>query len=80
MFCLAVVGLAVPHLVPQITQLPCSKTIGLHCFTLASLQCHSLHHHTLQVDLVEIKQEFLKMYHKTLFKMIEGDTSGDYRK
>ena len=34
----------------------------------------------LQVDLVEIKQEFLKMYHKTLYKMIEGDTSGDYRK
>ncbi|CAI7994736.1 Annexin A7 [Geodia barretti] len=33
-----------------------------------------------EVDLVEIKQEFLKMYHKTLYKMIEGDTSGDYRK
>ena len=29
---------------------------------------------------MEIKQEFLKMYHKTLYKMIEGDTSGDYRK
>lgn len=34
----------------------------------------------VQVDMVEIKQEFLKMYHKTLLKMIEGDTSGDYRK
>lgn len=33
-----------------------------------------------EVDMVEIKQEFLKMYHKTLYKMIEGDTSGDYRK
>ena len=34
----------------------------------------------VQVDLVEIKKEFLKMYHKTLYKMIEGDTSGDYRR
>ena len=34
----------------------------------------------LQVDLVEIKAAFLQRYHKTLYKMIEGDTSGDYRK
>lgn len=33
-----------------------------------------------EVDLVEIKKEFLNMYHKTLYKMIEGDTSGDYRR
>lgn len=31
-------------------------------------------------DLVEIKQTFLQKYHKTLFKMIEGDCSGDYKK
>ena len=30
--------------------------------------------------MVEIKQEFLNRYHKTLYKMIEGDTSGDYKK
>lgn len=35
---------------------------------------------SLQVDLVEIKAAFLERYHKTLYKMIEGDTSGDYRK
>ena len=34
----------------------------------------------LQVDMVEIKREFLSKYHKTLSKMIEGDTSGDYRR
>lgn len=34
----------------------------------------------VQVDLVEIKKAFLDRYHKTLYKMIEGDTSGDYRK
>ena len=33
-----------------------------------------------QVDLVEVKRAFLDRYHKTLYKMIEGDTSGDYRK
>lgn len=33
-----------------------------------------------EVDLVEIKAAFLEKYHKTLYKMIEGDTSGDYRK
>jgi len=33
-----------------------------------------------QVDLVEIKKAFLERYHKTLYKMIEGDTSGDYRR
>lgn len=45
---------------------------------------HSMSFHVycgpVQVDMVEIKQEFLKLYHKTLYKMIEGDTSGDYRK
>lgn len=35
---------------------------------------------TCQVDLVEIKTAFLEKYHKTLYKMIEGDTSGDYRR
>ena len=34
----------------------------------------------VKVDLVEIKQEFLNRYHKTVYKMIEGDTSGDYKK
>ena len=34
----------------------------------------------MQVDLVEVKKAFLEHYHKTLYKMIEGDTSGDYRK
>lgn len=33
-----------------------------------------------EVDLVEVKRAFLDRYHKTLYKMIEGDTSGDYRK
>ncbi|XP_020606198.1 annexin-B12-like [Orbicella faveolata] len=31
-------------------------------------------------DLVEIKQTFLQKYHKTLYKMIQGDCSGDYKK
>ena len=34
---------------------------------------------SLQVDLEEVKKEFLKMYHLTLYKMIEDDTSGDFR-
>ena len=33
-----------------------------------------------QVDLVEIKAAFLQKYHKTLYKMIQGDCSGDYKK
>ncbi len=33
-----------------------------------------------QRDLVEIKKAFLDRYHKTLSKMIQGDTSGDYRR
>ena len=33
-----------------------------------------------EVELVEIKQAFLDLYHKTLYTMIKGDTSGDYRK
>lgn len=33
-----------------------------------------------QRDLVEIKQTFLQKYHKTLYKMIHGDCSGDYKK
>ena len=37
-------------------------------------------HTTIQVDLVEVKKAFLERYHKTLYKMIEGDTSGDYRR
>ncbi|XP_019860794.1 PREDICTED: annexin A7-like [Amphimedon queenslandica] len=32
-----------------------------------------------EIDMVEIKREFLNKYHKTLSKMIEGDTSGDYK-
>ena len=35
---------------------------------------------TPKIDLVEIKQKFLELFHKTLGTMIEGDTSGDYRK
>lgn len=35
---------------------------------------------SFQVDLVEIKRAFLDRYHKTLYKMVEGDTSGDYRR
>ena len=34
----------------------------------------------MQVDLFEIKQAFQETYNKTLNKVIEGDTSGDYRK
>eukprot|EP00794_Sanderia_malayensis_P012775 gene12775-14086_t len=33
-----------------------------------------------EIDLVEIKQAFLQKYHKTVYKMIEGDCSGDYKK
>ena len=33
-----------------------------------------------QVDMVEIKKAFFEKYHKTLSMMIEGDTSGDYRR
>uniref|UniRef100_A0A7M5XH86 Annexin n=1 Tax=Clytia hemisphaerica TaxID=252671 RepID=A0A7M5XH86_9CNID len=33
-----------------------------------------------EIDLKEIKTEFLNRYHKTLYKMIEGDCSGDYKK
>jgi len=33
-----------------------------------------------EIDLVEIKGEFLRRYHKTLYKMIQGDCSGDYKK
>jgi len=33
-----------------------------------------------EMDLVEIKQCFLQKYHKTLYKMIQGDCSGDYKK
>ncbi|XP_077999032.1 annexin A5-like isoform X2 [Glandiceps talaboti] len=33
-----------------------------------------------EIDLAEIKQAFLERYLKTLYKMIEGDTSGDYKK
>ena len=33
-----------------------------------------------QIDLVEIKAAFLQKYHKTLYKMIQGDCSGDYKK
>ncbi|XP_064389782.1 annexin A4-like [Halichondria panicea] len=33
-----------------------------------------------EYDLVEIKKEFLTRYHKTAYKMIQGDTSGDYKK
>ncbi len=29
---------------------------------------------------MEIKSAFLARYHKTVYKMIEGDTSGDYKK
>ena len=31
----------------------------------------------LLLDLVEIKRAFLDRYHKTLYKMVEGDTSVD---
>lgn len=33
-----------------------------------------------EVDLESIKAEFEKKYHKTVYKMIEGDCSGDYKK
>jgi annexin A7/11 len=33
-----------------------------------------------EVDLVQIKQEFLRTYHKTLYQWIQSDTSGDYRR
>jgi len=33
-----------------------------------------------EVDMKEIKTEFLNKYSKTLYKMIEGDCSGDYKK
>uniref|UniRef100_A0A8C1GU44 Annexin n=1 Tax=Cyprinus carpio TaxID=7962 RepID=A0A8C1GU44_CYPCA len=33
-----------------------------------------------EIDMLDIKAEFLKMYGKTLESFIKGDTSGDYRK
>lgn len=33
-----------------------------------------------EIDLAEIKTEFLRRYQKTLYKMIQGDCSGDYKK
>eukprot|EP00054_Salpingoeca_dolichothecata_P005332 m.34174 g.34174 ORF g.34174 m.34174 type:complete len:58 (+) comp15408_c0_seq2:158-331(+) len=33
-----------------------------------------------EIDLVEIKQAFFTKYNKSLQKMIESDTSGDYRR
>ncbi|KAI6654761.1 Annexin A7-like [Oopsacas minuta] len=33
-----------------------------------------------EVDMVEIKLEFMKMYKKSLSTMIKGDTSGDYKR
>lgn len=33
-----------------------------------------------EIDLAEIKTEFLRRYSKTLYKMIQGDCSGDYKK
>ncbi|MCJ8742702.1 hypothetical protein PDJAM_G00085280 [Pangasius djambal] len=33
-----------------------------------------------EIDMLDIKAEFLKMYGKTLNSFIKGDTSGDYRK
>ncbi|XP_077468833.1 annexin A11-like isoform X2 [Stigmatopora argus] len=33
-----------------------------------------------EVDMLDIRQEYLKMYHKSLAKDIKGDTSGDYKK
>ncbi|XP_036382966.1 annexin A4-like [Megalops cyprinoides] len=32
-----------------------------------------------EVDMQDIKAQFLKMYSKTLYSFIKGDTSGDYR-
>ncbi|XP_061782754.1 annexin A4 [Nerophis lumbriciformis] len=33
-----------------------------------------------EIDMLDIKAQFLKMYGKTLHSFIKGDTSGDYRK
>ncbi|XP_051779429.1 annexin A7-like isoform X1 [Erpetoichthys calabaricus] len=33
-----------------------------------------------EIDLVQIKQMFMQMHNKTLRMMIEGDTSGDYKR
>lgn len=33
-----------------------------------------------EIDMLDIKAEFLRMYGKTLHSFIKGDTSGDYRK
>ncbi|RVE65750.1 hypothetical protein OJAV_G00119680 [Oryzias javanicus] len=33
-----------------------------------------------EIDMLDIKEHFLKMYGKTLHSFIKGDTSGDYRK
>ncbi|XP_034457744.1 annexin A4 isoform X2 [Hippoglossus hippoglossus] len=33
-----------------------------------------------EIDMLDIKAQFLKMYGKTLLSFIKGDTSGDYRK
>uniref|UniRef100_H2T918 Annexin n=1 Tax=Takifugu rubripes TaxID=31033 RepID=H2T918_TAKRU len=33
-----------------------------------------------EIDMLDIKAEFLKAYGKTLYSFIKGDTSGDYRK
>ena len=54
----------------------------LHISTFISTDtcCYITTSCPLQYDLVEIKREFLAKYHKTLVKMIEGDTSGDYKR
>ncbi|CAN0065410.1 unnamed protein product [Lampetra planeri] len=33
-----------------------------------------------EIDLVNVKHAFLEKYNKTLYKMMEGDTSGDYKR
>jgi len=33
-----------------------------------------------EVDMENIKQEYNKMYHKSVAQAISGDTSGDYKK
>uniref|UniRef100_A0A3Q3WNN4 Annexin n=1 Tax=Mola mola TaxID=94237 RepID=A0A3Q3WNN4_MOLML len=33
-----------------------------------------------EIDMLDIKAQFLKMYNKSLYSFIKGDTSGDYRK
>ncbi|KAM9820144.1 annexin A4 [Neosynchiropus ocellatus] len=33
-----------------------------------------------EIDMLDIKAQFLKVYGKTLYSFIKGDTSGDYRK